>query len=53
MSDDTVRRHTASGTRVEVRARLDAYRAAGLDTLVLGGLHTPDETAQAVLVARG
>lgn len=53
VGDDAVRRHTASGTPAQVRARLDAYRAAGLDELVLGGLYTPEETARAVSVARG
>ena len=53
VGDDVVRRHTASGTPAQVRARLEAYRAAGLEELVLGGLYTPDETARAVSVARG
>jgi 5,10-methylenetetrahydromethanopterin reductase len=53
VGDDVVRRHTASGTPEQVRARLEAYRAAGLDELVLGGLYTPAETARAVFVARG
>lgn len=53
VSDDVVRRHTASGTPGQVRARLAAYRAAGLDEVVLGGLYTPDETTQAVRAALG
>lgn len=53
VSDDVVRRHTAAGTPAQVRARLEAYRAAGLDEVVLGGLHTPDETRRAVAAARG
>jgi len=53
VGDEVVRRHTASGTPAQVRARLDAYRAAGLDELVLGGLYAPDETARTVAVARG
>jgi len=53
VSDDVVRRHTASGTPAQVRARLAAYEAAGLDEIVLGGLYTPDETARAVVTARG
>ena len=52
VSDDVVRRHTASGTPAQVRARLAAYHAAGLDEIVLGGLYTPDETARAVVTAR-
>jgi len=38
VSDDVVRRHAACGTAAEVRARLDEYRAIGLDAVVLGGL---------------
>ena len=52
ISDDVVRRHTASGTPAQVRARLAAYHAAGLDEVVLGGLYTPEETARAVTAAR-
>jgi 5,10-methylenetetrahydromethanopterin reductase len=52
ISDDVVRRHTASGTPAQVRARLAAYHAAGLDEIVLGGLYTPEETARAVTAAR-
>jgi 5,10-methylenetetrahydromethanopterin reductase len=51
VSDDVVRRHTASGTPGQVRARLAAYRAAGLDDLVLGGLYTPEETTHALTAA--
>src|SRR5437870_787723 len=46
VTDDVVRRHTASGTPAQVRARLAAYHAAGLDEVVLGGLYTPEETAR-------
>ena len=53
VSDDVVRRHTACGAAIQVRARLAAYRAAGLDEVVLGGLYTPEETAQAVTAALG
>ncbi|HEU5195466.1 MAG TPA: LLM class flavin-dependent oxidoreductase [Methylomirabilota bacterium] len=53
VSDEVVRRHTASGTPEQVRARLAAYHAAGLDEIVLGGLYTPEETARAVATARG
>jgi len=38
VSDDVVRRHAACGTPQEVRAKLEEYRAIGLDELVLGGL---------------
>jgi len=50
VSDEVVRRHSASGTADEVRARLGAYRAAGLDEIALAGLSSPDETAL-VLIA--
>lgn len=53
VSDDVVRRHTASGTPAQVRARLAAYRAAGLDEVVLGGLYTPEETTRTVAAALG
>jgi 5,10-methylenetetrahydromethanopterin reductase len=53
VSDDVVRRHTASGTAAEVRARLDAYRAAGLDEIVLAGLYSPDETARTLAAVAG
>src|SRR4051812_5771094 len=36
--DDVVRRHAACGSPAEVKARLDDYRAIGLDEVVLGGL---------------
>jgi len=52
VSDDVVRRHSASGTPEQVRARLAAYQTAGLDEIVLGGLYTPDETARALGTAR-
>ena len=38
VTDDVVRRHAACGTPAEVKARLDDYRAIGLDEVVLGGL---------------
>ena len=53
VSDDTVRRHAACGTADELRARLDAYRAAGLDEIVLAGLYTPHETRRTALAALG
>ena len=51
VTDDTVRRHTACGTADDLRARLLAYRAAGLDELVLAGLYRPDETRQVATAA--
>ena len=50
--DDVVRRHTASGTPAQVRERLEAYEAAGLDEIVLAGLYDPDETTRTLGAAR-
>ena len=49
VSDDVVRRHAACGTAAEVRAKLDEYRAIGLDEVVLGGL---DEAASIATVLK-
>lgn len=38
VSDEVVRRHAASGTPAEVRRAIGAYRAAGLDEIVLAGI---------------
>jgi len=51
ISDDVVRRHTASGTPAEVRERLAAYAAAGLDEIVLAGMYDAAETSRALAVA--
>lgn len=48
VSDDVLRRHTATGTATEVRARVSEYHAAGLDEVVLAGLSDPEETRRAV-----
>jgi 5,10-methylenetetrahydromethanopterin reductase len=48
VGDDVVRGHAAAGTAVEVRARLAAYREAGLDEIVLAGLYAPEETVRAL-----
>ena len=37
VSDDVVRRHAACGTPEQVKAKLEEYRAIGLDEVVLGG----------------
>jgi 5,10-methylenetetrahydromethanopterin reductase len=52
VSDEVVRRHTASGTPEEVRARLAAYRAAGLDEIAIGGVRTAAELEQVLAVVR-
>ena len=43
VSDEVVRRHAACGTPAQVRAKLDEYRAIGLDEVILGGLDDADE----------
>jgi 5,10-methylenetetrahydromethanopterin reductase len=53
VTDDTVRRHSACGTPDELRQRLDAYRAVGLDEIVLAGLYTAEETTRSVNLAFG
>ena len=37
----------------ELRRRLEDYRAAGLDEVVLAGLYTPEETTRNANVALG
>jgi 5,10-methylenetetrahydromethanopterin reductase len=53
VSDEVVRRHAACGTPAQVRARLDDYRAIGLDEIVLGGIDEADGIAAALAAARG
>jgi 5,10-methylenetetrahydromethanopterin reductase len=53
VSDDVVRRHAACGTAAEVRARLDEYRAIGLDEVVLGGLDDAAAIAAALKAVNG
>jgi 5,10-methylenetetrahydromethanopterin reductase len=53
VTDDTVRRHTACGTPNKLRQRLEAYRAAGLDEIVLAGLYTAEETTRSADLAFG
>ena len=52
VTDAIVRGHTATGTPEQVRERLARYRDAGLDELVLAGMYSPEETSQALRVAR-
>lgn len=42
VSDEVVARHTVSGTPDQVRARIAEYRAAGLDDVVIAGVHGAD-----------
>jgi 5,10-methylenetetrahydromethanopterin reductase len=53
VSDDVVRRHTASGTPAQVREQLAAYEAAGLDEVVLAGLYDPAETTRTLQAVMG
>jgi 5,10-methylenetetrahydromethanopterin reductase len=53
VSDDVVRRHAACGTPQQVKAKLEEYRAVGLDEIVLGGLDSTAQIAAAVAAARG
>src|SRR3954468_6098179 len=53
VSDDVVRRHAACGTPQEVRAKLDEYRAIGLDEVVLGGLDDASSIASALKAVNG
>lgn len=51
VTDDVVRRHAACGTPQEVRAKLEEYRAIGLDEVVLGGLDDASSIAGALKAA--
>jgi 5,10-methylenetetrahydromethanopterin reductase len=53
VSDDVVRRHSACGTAQEVRAKLDEYRAIGLDEVVLGGLDDASSIAAVLKAVNG
>jgi 5,10-methylenetetrahydromethanopterin reductase len=52
VSDDVVRRHAACGTPDAVGARLAAYRAIGLDEVIIGGIDDAKEIAAALLAAQ-
>jgi 5,10-methylenetetrahydromethanopterin reductase len=53
VSDDVVRRHAACGTAVQVRAKLEEYRAIGLDEVVIGGMDDAASIAAALAAVRG
>jgi 5,10-methylenetetrahydromethanopterin reductase len=53
VSDDVVRRHAACGTPAQVRARLEEYRAIGLDEVIIGGIDDAASIAAALAAARG
>jgi 5,10-methylenetetrahydromethanopterin reductase len=51
LTDEVVRRHAAVGAPADVRERLAAYRKAGIDEIVLGGLYDPGETRETIRAA--
>ncbi len=51
ITDDVVRRHAASGRPEQVRERFAAYRAAGLDELVVSGARDGTQLAEIMGVA--
>jgi len=53
VSDDVVRRHAACGTPAQVKAKLEEYRAFGLDEVVIGGMDEASTIAAALAAARG
>ena len=52
VSDDVVRRHAACGTPDQVRAKLEEYRAIGLDEVVIGGMDDAASIAAALAAIR-
>ncbi|WP_270933331.1 LLM class flavin-dependent oxidoreductase [Falsiroseomonas oryzae] len=52
VGDEVVRRHAALGPPDAIARRLAEYRAAGLDEIVLSGLHGPEEL-RAVMAGLG
>jgi 5,10-methylenetetrahydromethanopterin reductase len=50
-TDDVIRRHCASGTPGEASAMLKAYGEAGLDEIVLYGMHEPVQLEAVLAVA--
>jgi 5,10-methylenetetrahydromethanopterin reductase len=53
VSDDVVRRHAACGTPAQVKARLDEYRAFGLDEVIIGGMDDASSIRAALAAAQG
>ncbi len=53
VSDDVVRRHAACGTAAQVKAKLDEYRAIGLDEVIIGGVDDAPSIAAVLAAARG
>jgi 5,10-methylenetetrahydromethanopterin reductase len=53
VSEDVVRRHAACGTPAQVKAKLEDYRAMGLDEVIIGGMDDASSIAAALAAARG
>ncbi len=51
ITDDIVRRHAASGTAEQVKARLKAYDAIGLDEIVIAGARDGDQITRILQTA--
>jgi 5,10-methylenetetrahydromethanopterin reductase len=52
VDDAVVRNHAAGGTPDEVRAAFAAYRAIGLDEVIVGGADTPADVSAALAALR-
>lgn len=52
VTDDVLRRHTASGTPHEVKAMLTSYRDAGLDEIVIYGVRDSKHMADVLAIMR-
>jgi 5,10-methylenetetrahydromethanopterin reductase len=53
VSDDVVRRHAACGTPAQVKAKLEEYRAFGLDEVIQGGMDDVASITAVLAAARG
>lgn len=53
ITDRIVETHTAAGTPKIFQDRLDAYRAAGIDNLVLASMRTPEQVDAVLSAATG
>ncbi len=51
ITDRIVETHAASGTPAQLAMRLSAYRAAGLDEIVLAGVSDPDQLERIIAAA--
>jgi 5,10-methylenetetrahydromethanopterin reductase len=51
ITDDIVRRHAASGTADQVKARFAAYRSVGLDEIIIAGTRDGDQITKIMQTA--